>query len=50
MSIGLCNVCSTPETWARYAHGLKILCVKHGLHADPTRTADISSVLRTPGT
>lgn len=39
-----------PETWARYAHGLKILCVKHGLHADPTRTADISSVLRTPGT
>jgi hypothetical protein len=22
----------------------------HGLHADPTRTADISSVLRTPGT
>ena len=39
-----------PETWARYAQGLKTLCVKHGLHADPTRTADISSVLRTPGT
>lgn len=39
-----------PETWARYAQGLKTLCVKHSLHADPTRTADISSVLRTPGT
>jgi putative DNA primase/helicase len=39
-----------PETWKRYALGLKALCEKHGLHADPARTADISSVLRTPGT
>jgi hypothetical protein len=39
-----------PETWERYARGLKALCVKHGLHADPARTADITSVLRTPGT
>jgi hypothetical protein len=39
-----------PETWTRYARGLKNLCAKLGLHADPTRTADISSVLRTPGT
>jgi hypothetical protein len=38
------------ETWERYARGLKALCAKHGLHADPTRTADISTVLRTPGT
>jgi hypothetical protein len=34
----------------RYALGLKALCKKLGLHADPTRTADISTVLRTPGT
>jgi hypothetical protein len=39
-----------PETWKRYAIGLKALCVRHGLRADPSRTADISSVLRTPGT
>jgi len=38
------------KTWERYARGLKALCTKHGLHADPTRTADISTVLRTPGT
>src|SRR5262249_39184778 len=37
-------------TWERYARGLKSLCEKHGLKADPSRTADISSVLRTPGT
>jgi hypothetical protein len=36
--------------WERYANGLKSLCDRHGLHADPARTADISSVLRTPGT
>jgi signal transduction histidine kinase len=29
---------------------LKALCIKHDLYADPTRTADISTVLRTPGT
>jgi hypothetical protein len=39
-----------PTTWQRYAEGLKALCVKHALHVDPARTADISSVLRTPGT
>jgi hypothetical protein len=39
-----------PETWQRHADGLKALCVKHDLRADPTRTADITSVLRTPGT
>jgi hypothetical protein len=39
-----------PETWRSYARGLKTLCVKHGLQADPSRTADITSVLRTPGT
>jgi hypothetical protein len=39
-----------PDTWKRYAEGLKRLCTTYGLHADPARTADISSVLRTPGT
>jgi hypothetical protein len=39
-----------PETWARHASGLKALCAEYGLHVDPARTADISSVLRTPGT
>ena len=39
-----------PEKWQRYASGLKALCVQHGLKADPARTADITSVLRTPGT
>ena len=36
--------------WERYAEGLKAQCRKHGLRADESRTADISSVLRTPGT
>lgn len=39
-----------PETWRRYATGLKALCHAHGLKADPVRTADIASILRTPGT
>jgi hypothetical protein len=39
-----------PETWKRHAEGLKLLCAEHGLFADPARTADISSVLRTPET
>ncbi len=38
------------KTWQRYATGLKRLCEQDGLVADPSRTADISSVLRTPGT
>jgi hypothetical protein len=36
-----------PETWKRHAEGLKRLCVEYGMFADPARTADISSVLRT---
>ena len=39
-----------PQTWKRYAEGLKTLCVKHGLVAGPERTADIASILRPPGT
>jgi hypothetical protein len=39
-----------PATWRRYADGLKSLCVVHGLHADPARSSDIASILRTPGT
>lgn len=38
------------ETWTRIAKGLKRLTEHHGLEADPTRTADISSILRGPGT
>lgn len=37
-------------TWNRAAAALKALTKSHGLHADPTRTADISSILRAPGT
>jgi hypothetical protein len=37
-------------TWERYAHGLKALFERHGLQADPTSTANIVAVLRTPGT
>jgi hypothetical protein len=37
-------------TWERYAEGLKRLCRVQGLEAGPERTADISSILRTPGT
>jgi hypothetical protein len=37
-------------TWQGYANGLKILCDEYGLHADRVRTADLSSVLRPPGT
>jgi hypothetical protein len=39
-----------PDTWRRYASGLKSLCATHGLYADPARSADIASILRTPGT
>jgi hypothetical protein len=39
-----------PVTWRAYARILKHLCVQHGFKADPARTADISSILRTPGT
>lgn len=36
--------------WAALAGGLRQLCVRHGLEADAVRTADICSILRTPGT
>jgi hypothetical protein len=39
-----------PEEWQRYARGLRSLCNKFGLKADPARTTDVCSVLRTPGT
>ena len=38
------------STWERYARGLKAACEQHGLKADPSRTADSSSILRPPGT
>ena len=38
------------QAWHRYATGLKRLAHQHGLATDVTRTADIASVLRTPGT
>jgi hypothetical protein len=38
------------EVWKAYAAGLKILCDEHNLHADRTRTSDLSSLLRPPGT
>jgi hypothetical protein len=40
----------TVDEWLRYASGLKRACTIHGLHADPARTADAASILRTPGT
>jgi hypothetical protein len=39
-----------PVTWKRCATGLQNLFNKYKLLVDPARTADISSVLRTPGT
>ena len=36
--------------WRLHAMGLGKLCARHGLVVDTTRTADIASVLRTPGT
>ncbi|UCV07208.1 PriCT-2 domain-containing protein [Dechloromonas denitrificans] len=38
------------DPWLAYAKKLKALAHAHGLLADPTRTADIASVLRIPGT
>jgi hypothetical protein len=40
----------TREIWQTYARKLKRLTKTHGLLADDTRTADIASVLRVPGT
>jgi hypothetical protein len=39
-----------PAEWLEHARGLKMLCQRHGLEADRTRTADLASVLRPPGT
>ena len=39
-----------PETWLRLAEGLKTLCERHGLQADHSRTTDLASILRPPGT
>jgi len=38
------------EVWAIHAKQLKELAEAHGLRADPSRTADIASILRLPGT
>ncbi len=38
------------DQWQRYARGLKRELERVGLSADPTRTADAASILRTPGT
>lgn len=40
----------TPEEWKPAALRLKQLCEVHGLRADPSRTADIASILRGPQT
>jgi hypothetical protein len=40
----------TAATWERLAQAFKGLTKHHGLHADPVRTADISSILRGPQT
>lgn len=39
-----------PDLWRRYAEGLKALCAEHDFHPGPERTADLASILRTPGT
>jgi hypothetical protein len=36
--------------WKPVAEGLKFLCVKHSFKADPACTADMSRILRVPGT
>lgn len=38
------------DEWRVLAAKLKMLAVRYGLRADPSRTADIASVLRVPGT
>lgn len=39
-----------PELWIRYAKGFKALCEQHQLHVDHSRTTDLASILRPPGT
>lgn len=40
----------SPEHWLRLSRNLKQLAALYGLQIDPSRTADIASILRTPGT
>lgn len=40
----------TPDVWIPVAKDFKLLCEIHNFNADPSRTADIASVLRPPGT
>src|SRR6185312_8020974 len=40
----------TRDEWQPYADGLKAACGAYSLLADPVRTADPSSILRSPGT
>ena len=40
----------TPDQWRHTATKLKKLCHEHNLKADPSRTADIASILRLPDT
>jgi hypothetical protein len=40
----------TPDDWRRIANLLKWAALKAGLKVDPSRTTDIASVLRVPGT
>jgi hypothetical protein len=39
-----------PAEWLAYARALKSLVHEKGLVADPSRTSDLASILRTPGT
>lgn len=39
-----------PKEWKEHATRFKAICEHLGFHADPTRTADVSSILRAPGT
>lgn len=39
-----------PATWLHYATRLKAACAQFGIHADPSRTSDLASILRPPGT
>jgi len=39
-----------PAEWLSVAYRLKELCVEHNVYADPVVTADMSRILRVPGT
>lgn len=39
-----------PKEWKQYATRFKAICDTYRFNADPVRTADISSILRAPGT